>query len=418
MYQVTATNIQTPIKLESSKVHQNNVRKINFKANEDKFVRNQHDIVAQMMNDAEPTSSTKQQPVVVNYPQPQMIKDPRKEFQKEKNKKDIMTAVSIGAGLAIIISCLAGLKNMRAVNKGAKNVQELVYKDVANEKTLEQLGLSGELAQTTNDIKIALGRRENLVKKGAQGNSPILLYGEPGGGKNAYVYALTKFIESKFPGSKLIMMDVLKFKGIYNGQTENNIIGFTENIIKKATSEPDKKFVVFLDEFDSIARKDISSNAANSEAFQNAFKTSFNSLLAVPNIQIIAATNKAAKEKALTHMLEEAIVNRFAYKVFVPLPDKKQLSRAFTEHYSSLISDVVKPELKDGNNKTLNELCEYISKKDHHASFRDMNYILDRARILSESGEKSEPISMDHLVKAVKDYAESMNWKDINSLTI
>ena len=41
MYQVTATNTQTPIKLESSKVNQNNVRKINFKANEDKFVRNQ-----------------------------------------------------------------------------------------------------------------------------------------------------------------------------------------------------------------------------------------------------------------------------------------------------------------------------------------------------------------------------------------
>ena len=236
MYQVSATNIQTPIKLESSKVNQNNVRKINFKANEDKFVRNQPDIVAQMMNDAEPTSSTKQQPVVVNYPQPQMIKDPRKEFQKEKNKKDIMTAVSIGAGLAIIISCLAGLKNMRAFDKGAKDVQELAFKKVENEKTLEQLGLSGELARTTDEIKIALERWENLVKKGAKGNSPILLYGEPGGGKNAYVYGLTKFIESKYPGSQLVMMDVLKFNGMYHGQTENNIIGFTNNIIKKATS--------------------------------------------------------------------------------------------------------------------------------------------------------------------------------------
>lgn len=416
MYQVSATNTQTPINLKSSKVNQNNVRKINFKANEDKFVRNQPDIVAQMMNDAEPTSSTRQQPVVVNYPQPQMIKDPRKEFQKEKNKKDIMTAVSIGAGLAIIISCLAGLKNMRAFDKVAKDVQELAYKDVVNEKTLEQLGLSGELAKTTNEIKITLERWPNLVKKGAKGNSPILLYGEPGGGKNAYVYALTKFIESKYPDSQLIMMDVLKFNGMYHGQTENNIIGFTNNIIKKATSEPDKKFVVFLDEFDSIARKDISSNAANSEKFQNAFKTSFNSLLEVPNIQIIAATNKAAKEKALTSMLDEAIVNRFAYKVFVPLPDKKQFIRAFTEHYSSLNSNVVKPELKDANNEKLKKLCEYVSKEEHHASFRDMNYILNRARILSESGGKSEPISMENLVQAVKDHAESMNWKDINIL--
>ena len=47
-----------------------------------------------------------------------------------------------------------------------------------------------------------------------------------------------------------------------------------------------------------------------------------------------------------------------------------------------------------------------------------MNYILNRARILSESGGKSEPISMDNLVQAVKDHAESMNWKDIDTLKI
>ena len=115
-------------------------------------------------------------------------------------------------------------------------------------------------------------------------------------------------------------------------------------------------------------------------------------------------------------MLDEAIVNRFAYKVFVPLPDKNQLTSAFTEHYSSLISDVVNPELKDVNNEKLNKLCEYIAQEDHHASFRDMNYILNRARIFSESGGKSEPISIDNLVQAVKEHAESMNWNDINTL--
>ena len=66
----------------------------------------------------------------------------------------------------------------------------------------------------------------------------------------------------------------------------------------------------------------------------------------------------------------------------------------------------------------MDKICEYISREDHHASFRDMNYILDRARILSESREKGAPISIENLVQAVKDHAESMNWKDVNSFKI
>lgn len=344
-----------------------------------------------------------------------MMQEQQKKEKKQKAGRTFMNILQASALLAIIAGSVFAFKNMKGAEKGAEKAQEIITRNVDGEKTLEQLGLTGELKKATDEIKIMLDRSENLAKKGAHGNSAIMLYGEPGGGKNAYVYGITKYIQSKCPGSELIMMDVLKFNGMYHGQTENNIIGFTNNIIKKAITEPDKKFVVFLDEFDSIARKDLSSNAASSEKFQNAFKTSFNALLDVPNIQIIAATNKAAKDASLNTMLDEAIVNRFAKKVFVPLPDKKQLSRAFTEHYSRLASELVKPELKDINNTTLNKICEYISLPEHHASYRDMNYILDRARILSESGKTSEPISIENLVQAVKDHAESMNWNDIKN---
>lgn len=347
-----------------------------------------------------------------------MIQGQQTQEKKKKAGRTLMNILQAGALLAIIAASVFTFRSARVAEKGSEKAQEIISRNVDNEKTLEQLGLVGELKKATDEVKIMLDRSEELTKKGARGNNAIMIYGEPGGGKNAWVYGITKYIQSKFPGSELIMMDVLKFNGMYHGQTENNIIGFTNNIIAKASAEPTKKFVVFLDEFDSIARKDISSNAASSEKFQNAFKTSFNNLLEVPNIQIIAATNKASKESSLNTMLDDAIVNRFAKKVFVPLPDKKQLSRAFAEHYSKLVPDVVKPELKDVNDVTLNKLCEYISLPQHHASFRDMNYILDRARILSESGKAGEPISMENLTQAVKDHAESMNWHDIENLKI
>ncbi len=345
----------------------------------------------------------------------------QKEAKKQKTKQNIITGVSVASGLAIIAMVLMQMKAMKGIKDGGeimKKAQEIITRDVSKEKSLTELGLTGELAKATDEVKILIDRGDELLKKGAQGNSAIMLYGEPGGGKNAWVYGITKYIQGKIPGSELIMMDVLKFNGMYHGQTENNILSFVDKVISMAKSNPKKKFVVFLDEFDSIARKDLSSNAASSEKFQNAFKTSFNKLLDVPNIQIIAATNKASKEASLTSFLDDAIVNRFAKKVYVPLPNKNQLKTAFIEHYKALPSEVIKPELTKVDNATMDKICEYISRENHHASFRDMNYILDRARILSESKEKGAPISIENLVQAVKDHAESMNWKDISALNI
>lgn len=386
-----------------------NLKVINFKAGE---------------NDRTQYRPQSQAPVITRPPMndqimlQRMLQEQQKQEKKQKTKQNLSWGIGIASGLAIIAMVIAQFKGLKGMDKVSEKAQEIITRNVDNEKTLEQLNLTGELKKATDNIKIRLDRAENLSKKGGHGNAPIMLYGEPGGGKNAWVYALTKYIQSKFPGSELIMMDVLKFNGMYHGQTENNIIGFTNNIIKKAMTEPEKKFVVFLDEFDSIARKDIGSNAASSEKFQNAFKTSFNILLEVPNIQIIAATNKAAKEASLTTLLDEAIVNRFADKVFIPLPNKTQLEKAFVEHYSKLAPEVIKPELVDMKNATLNKLCDYISLPEHHASFRDMNYILDRARLLSESGKTSEPISIENLTQAVKDHAESMNWNDIKKLQV
>lgn len=371
----------------------------------------------------------RQQPVVVQQPAMsqddmfvQMLQEQQKEEKKQKLKQNLSWGIGIASGLAIIAMVGMQLKSMKnaGIDSIAKDMKKSVEKakydiirNVDNEKTLDELVLPDELKKVTNDIKILFDRNEQLKKKGMRGNSAIMLYGEPGGGKNAYTYGLTKYVQSRYPGSELIMMDVLKFNSKWLGETENNILGFSEGIIKRAKDIPDKKIVVFMDEFDSISRKATGNGAENSEKFQNAFKTAFNKLLEVDNIQIIAATNRASKDAPLNQLLDEAILNRFAKKVHIPLPTKEQFTNAIVTHYNTLPKEVIKPEMVDLNNKTLEKIVAYVTKPEHHASFRDMNYILDRARIISESEATSRPIEMKDLIQATKEHADSMNWKDV-----
>ena len=353
----------------------------------------------------------------------QMQQERKSQKSRDRwNKAGVIASCAIAGSLAL--GALVQVPTLRIKAKlltnelkkqtGESKKAGLNFFDVTNEKSFEQLTLSKEMKKVVEDMKTSIDRAEWLKKKGANGGNGIMLYGEPGGGKNAYVYAYTKYLQEKFPGSKLIMMDVLKFKDKYVGETENNIINFVENTIKEAKANPDKRYVVFLDEFDSIARKDESqTNKALAESFQNAFKTTLTKLTDVENIQVIAATNKASKDEAITKLLDDAIMNRFPKKYHVPLPNEEQLRIAITEHYKTIPSDLVDSKLTDKNNSELKRLCKYITNKNHHASFRDMQYILDEARIISESKNRTpgSKITIKDLKQAVKNHAENENWE-------
>ena len=337
----------------------------------------------------------------------------RERSRDNWNKAGVIASFTIAGSMLLATlgaaGVLAGL-GLKGKNAEAKKAAVRAY-DVTNEKTFEQLTLSKEMKKAVEDMKMMIDHADMLKKKGGTGGTGIMLYGEPGGGKNAYVYALTKYLKEKHPGSELIMMDVLKFKDKHVGETENNIIDFVENVIKQAKQNPDKRYIVFLDEFDSIARKDpTSSNKALQESFQNAFKTTLVKLTGEPNIQVIAATNKAAKNESLNKLLDDAILNRFPKKIYVPLPTKEQFHDAIIEHYKNLPSEYVDEKLTKSSSE-LKSLCSYIAKKNHHASFRDMEYILAEARIISEKRSSGSKITMKDLKQAVKEHAKSENWE-------
>ena len=355
---------------------------------------------------------------VVNFRASTVVTNPNdvdsfeKEYQKQKKKaerdKNISMAIQIGT-----FAIFAGMLGFVAHQSGVfgKKVQKAVAKDVSKAKSFDKLCLNDEMKKEFEEVKLYIEHHDLFKELGEEQIPGILFYGEPGGGKNAYIYALTKYLQEKYPGSMLFEANVLKFNDKYFGESENNILKFLENVVKVANKNPDKKIVLFLDEFDAIARKDTGSNAAMSEKLQDAFKTGFNDVLNTPNIIITAATNKASKEEAVTALLDEAIVNRLEKKIFVALPNAEQHSQNFTELFKSMPEKYVSKELTDPNNPTMKKLCEYIAQDGHHMSFRDDAAIMKKVKSLWVKDKDKHPqITMEHFKEAVLDKANQLNW--------
>lgn len=350
---------------------------------------------------------------VVNFraSQPLMQVDSTDTFEKEyeKQKKKASREKNLSMALSIFIAATFGAIAYVTLKQSGifgKKVQRAIEKDISKEKTFKELALGKELQEQTDEIKLMIDRRDVFKEKGLQSMPPIFVYSEPGAGKNAWVYALAKDTDAK-----LFEVNVLKFNDMYQGQSENNILKFIENAAKEAKKNPDKPVIVYFDEIDSVALKDNSVNSNFTNKLHNAFKTGFNELLKIPNVQIIGSSNKACKEEALTTLLDEAIINRFGKKIFVPLPNSEQLQNVIKEFCNNRITNksYVDKELLE-KNETIKKLCDYVSQEGHHFSFRDLEDILSKAVVLSEREAKGAPLKMEHLKESVLNKAEQLNW--------
>ena len=251
-----------------------------------------------------------------------------------------------------------------------------------------------------------LDRKDIFREKGLNSMPPIFVYSEPGAGKNAWVYGL-----AKDTNAKLFEVNVLKFNDMYNGQSENNILKFIENAAKEARSNPNQTVIVYFDEIDSIAMKDNSVNGNFTNKLHNAFKTGFNELLKIPNVQIIGSSNKACKEESLTKLLDEAIINRFGKKIFVPLPNSEQLQNCMKNAFEKISNKNYIDDSLLKDNETVKKMCDYLSQDGHHISFRDMEDIISQAVVLSEKETKGAPIKLEHIKEAVIEKANQLNWQ-------
>ena len=154
----------------------------------------------------------------------------------------------------------------------------------------------------------------------------IYLYGHGGTGKT--------YVAKQFAQETGAMFTSIKYPDIgspFKDAGSMKINKFFENIIEKANSEKDKKFVVCIDEIDAVMKKvkDEAHGSEEASKARAALLTGIDRLRErCSNVTIIATSNYHPGNG----VVDPIALRRFNNKIEVPLPDKTQ-TEALLEMY-------------------------------------------------------------------------------------
>ena len=218
--------------------------------------------------------------------------------QKEKSETGLNASSIIGSDAAFFSSSI-----ISAAPRDKESLLEL-YEIVRSETPLEDVVLAeGQkriIAQVINEQKNAI----DLLKHNMAPMNRILLCGPPGCGKTMTAYALAH--ELNLPVA-YVRLDGLVSS--YLGQTSTNLR-------KVFDSVKNQRIVLFLDEFDAIAKKrDDNNELGELKRVVTTLLQNFDNMPA--NVLLIAATNHQ-------HLLDPAIWRRFNVTITLDLPTEQQ----------------------------------------------------------------------------------------------
>lgn len=343
----------------------------------------------------------------VDNPVDSFISEQEKAKKKAKKQQNLNTAVQVG----ILGACLASIGLMAHTSGLFKKNFKLNFKDLSKELSLDQMALPQAQKDAEKRITNFIEHHKEIVEMGGGEGSALLFYGPPGTGKNTFAYGITK----KFPNAKFVDMDISKLNSKWHGESEQNVLGTMEAIVKEANKHPNEKYFVFIDEIDSVMMQDQSSGAKLSNDVLNAFKKGFNNLTNKENIIVIGATNltiNPKEAKLAGKVLDTAMLDRFAEKVLVDLPSKEQLKLAITNYYKNPAIKRVDDALKDINNKKLDKIAEFLAKREHGTSFRKLVKGLLQPTARNKEITPDVKVTIDDLINTIKNNKENLNVTD------
>jgi SpoVK/Ycf46/Vps4 family AAA+-type ATPase len=229
---------------------------------------------------------------------------------------------------------------------------DIIFPDNNNIKVI----LSKNNAQKLNTFVLSYKNADKLNSLGLGVPNTILLYGPPGCGKTKCAYLIAK--ELQLP---LVIARIDSLISSYLGTTAKNI---------RTLFEYTQKFpcVLFLDEFDAIAKARDDSNELGelkrvvNSLLQNVDSMSKDSLL-------LAATNHE-------QLLDSAVWRRFDYKIEIELPDmeaivqmidiftnnSKELSKKETQNLATALQGLSGADIEDIVTKALRNSVIYNNK--------------------------------------------------------
>lgn len=224
-----------------------------------------------------------------------------------------------------------------------------------------------------------LKERENaqeLLKFGVKPNNSILLYGEPGVGKTYSV----KWLSYKL-NKPIVNLDLSSVISSYLGETGSNL-----KMVLDYAKEVDG--ILFLDEFDAIAKKrDDSRDIGELKRIVNVLLKELENW--PDNSIIVAATNHP-------ELLDKAIWRRFDVKINIELPTNSLRKEIINRELEGLnINDYLYEfivEVTDGiNSAEIVRICQNIKK----------SYILD-SKDIQECVLKNIKIDISNLTSSDK----------------
>lgn len=381
----------TPVVVENVP---NNVRRINFKSENDQFVRQDR-------------NGKQTRPAILQQQQRDPMLRMMEQQQKEQKKAKAKQNLSWGLGIAVSVAFLAVLLP-QIFRKGAsdsirtaleKNATTITPVDVTKKKPRHADCYSDEVKGFLDRLEGILTRKD-IEAKGGKRIAQVQFLGPGGTGKTDTAEEVARRVIKKFPGSEYYVPDLsMLSSSSFKGQDVQMLTEYTQAIGARAkilqeegAKTGNKKYIImFLDEYDKIAMKDNSHNMHDSNKTTGALKTLINELKKHDNVILLSATN-------YPEFIEGAIDSRMAEKVLFDFLTPKQIITSITEHYKNK-PELIAKELLDVENSKLKEICDIIGKKEHKMEYRKIfDNIIPKTLLNSPDGKN---IELKHFVEAI-----------------
>ncbi|MDY0287447.1 MAG: ATP-binding protein [Sphaerochaeta sp.] len=243
----------------------------------------------------------------LKYDQVKVINYTRQLIEKLHNDNDDRAAGKFSNLLSSHdqgrLSAMDTSRNVPVDSESRSSLVDVIY---PNDNTIEVI-LSESNKEKIQAFITSFRHADKLNALGLGVSNTLMVYGPPGCGKTKCAYLIAK--ELALP---LVVARLDSLISSYLGTTAKNI----RNVFEFAQSMP---CVLFLDEFDAIAKARDDSNELGelkrvvNSLLQNVDTMSSDSLL-------LAATNHE-------HLLDSAVWRRFDYRVEIELPDTEAISK-------------------------------------------------------------------------------------------